>query len=140
MTIIEWEFRATVSGSVYAPNNKELAQEAVLDHIYVGFDVDIEKLESVTEPSTKKAEQANKPFITTGYLNLVSQEGGYVGPDWEIDNTSLADKVARHFEVGPVRYDDPSWYQGPYVPGDRPIGMVRITIERVEPACDKETR
>lgn len=76
-------------------------------------------------------------FVATGYLNFVSQEGGYAGPDWEFDGQSLADMVARHFEATPIRFDDPSWYSGPYVPGDRPLGQVRITIERLEPKGER---
>ena len=69
-------------------------------------------------------------FVATGYLNLVSQEGGYAGPDWELDRASLADLVARHFGIECVRHDD-DWLDKPYVPGDRPVGQVRIIIERL---------
>ena len=73
----------------------------------------------------------SEPFIVEGYLNLVGQEGGYADPGWDMDGFPFADKVASHFEIKPVRHDDP-WHDKPYVPGDIPIGRVRITIERLE--------
>lgn len=79
-----------------------------------------------------------KPLVIEGFLNLECQEGGSDG--WRVDDKDVADRVADHFEVSRVRLQDmPTSHfilftlgrpQG-YVAGDRPIGRVRITIERL---------
>jgi len=76
---------------------------------------------------------SKKPFVVEGYLNLVNQEGGYSGPDWEVDGTAIAKALAEHFGCQGVMWDTPSWRKMPHhtVPGDIPIGKVRITIERL---------
>ena len=75
-----------------------------------------------------------EPFILEGDLNLVRQEGGYAGPDWELDGSKLSDKVAAHFGAERVTWSTPNWRSLPHhaVPGDIPVGKVRITIERLE--------
>jgi len=72
-------------------------------------------------------------FVIEGFLNLVAQEGGYVGPDWEVSGRDLADLVIVHFNATRITYDTPEWNKMPYhiIPGDTPIGRVRITIERL---------
>ena len=74
----------------------------------------------------------SEPFIIEGFLNLESQEGGYAGPDWRVDDSPIFDKVAQHFEVKRKTWNE--WKIGDKsAPGDIPIGRVRITIERLEP-------
>ena len=73
-----------------------------------------------------------EPFVIEGYLNLESQEGGYAAPDWTIDGSGISEDVARHFGVNAVKWE--GWallIKPPYVPGDIPIGRVRLTIERI---------
>lgn len=79
-------------------------------------------------------------FVIEGFLNLECQEGGFALNGWRVDDKDLADQVADHFEVSRVRLQDmPTSHfilsalgrpQG-YVAGDRPIGHVRITVERL---------
>ena len=77
---------------------------------------------------------ATGPFVVEGYLNLVSQEGGSAGPDWEMDGNALAKRLADHFGVKFVHRFTPGWREMPHsvVPGDLPIGRVKITIERIK--------
>ena len=71
--------------------------------------------------------------IVEGYLNLESQEGGYAEPAWRLDGASLADIVVSHFEIKRVTWDKWTYEANlPYVPGDLPVGRVRITIEQLK--------
>lgn len=73
-----------------------------------------------------------EPFTIEGYLNLEGQEGGYAGPDWKVDDHSIADDVAEHFGIARVAWIDWEKNKYPYGPGDQPIGQVRLTIERID--------
>ena len=73
-------------------------------------------------------------FVIEGYLNLVSQEGGYAGPDWELDGAPLAGMLVDAFGVEQLTWDSFKMEDslGKGEPGDYPVGRVRITIERLE--------
>ena len=72
-------------------------------------------------------------FVIEGDLWLCSQEGGNAADAFEIDDKDLDDIVAGHF--GAVRkyasrddwFERAKWVHN----GDRHIGKVRITIERL---------
>lgn len=81
------------------------------------------------------------PFIIEGYLNLESQEGGYVQPGWRLDGKPLDEAVAQHFGVVPANWKTWSWETNyPYVPSDQPVSRVRITIERLEETAERKDR
>jgi len=74
-------------------------------------------------------------FTAEGYLNLESQEGGFAAPAWVLDKRYLDMAVVEHFGLRRVKWDDAvDWLEAPYVPGDVPVGRVRIVIERLPDA------
>ena len=65
------------------------------------------------------------PFIVEGVLVLICQEGGFAYDAFRLDGVYLDDSLAEHFGVNRV------------MPmGDRPVGRVRITVEKLsDHAC-----
>jgi len=70
-------------------------------------------------------------LILEGELVLESQEGGYADPSWLLDGNRLSDLVIGRFDAKLVTWK--GYHLGDkYIPGDIPIGRVRITIEKLE--------
>ena len=62
----------------------------------------------------------DKIFVVEGKLVFGCQEGGLAADAWELDDKDLDDLVAEHFGIEREQYT-----------GNRPIGRVRITIEKL---------
>jgi len=79
---------------------------------------------------------AGKAFVIEGKLILESQEGGNAYDGFLLDGKPLDDLVAGHFGAARLKAADmqPDWWNSPdgASPGDRRVGRVRITIERLE--------
>ena len=83
------------------------------------------------------AGKTGEAFVVEGKLVLESQEGGYAFDAFLLDGKALDDLVAKHFGVARLKAVEmrPDWWNSPDgTPGDRFIGRVRITIERLERA------
>ena len=82
------------------------------------------------------APEVDEAFVVEGKLVLESQEGGYAFDAFLLDGKALEDLVAGHFGVARLKAADmqPDWWNSPdgASPGDRRVGRVRITIERLE--------
>ena len=83
------------------------------------------------------AGKTGEAFVIEGKLVLENQEGGNAYDGFMLDGKPLDDLVAGHFGVARLRAAEmrPDWWNSPDgTPGDRFIGCVRITIERLERA------
>ena len=78
----------------------------------------------------------SEAFVIEGNLWLCSQEGGFAADAFEVDDKDLDDIVADHFGAArkglPANaYARENWGVKWEHVGDRHIGNVRITIERL---------